>query len=102
MELIKFLIKELKINLAMTAPKARAESERDASNSEKYTEDKIMILLLAYDRRNHIILKYLLDEGCRFWPSKKTIEKLLKERLLEEVIRFTTELSINLNKNSEQ
>lgn len=102
MELIKFLIKELKINLAMTAPKARAESERDASNSEKYTEDKIMILLLAYDRRNHIILKYLLDEGCRFWPSKKTIEKLLKERLLEEVIRFTTELSINLNNNSEQ
>jgi len=91
LELIKFMIKELKINLAVTAPKAPAESERDASNSEKYTEDKIMILLLAYDRRNHVILRYLLDEGMRFWPSKKTIEKLLKERLLEEVIRFTVE-----------
>jgi hypothetical protein len=56
MELIKFMIKELKVNIAMTAPKARAESERDASNSERYTEDKIMILLLAYDPRNHVIL----------------------------------------------
>ena len=90
-ELLKFLIKELKVNLAMTAPKAPAESERDASNNEKYTEDKIMILLLAYDRRNHVILKYLLDEGVRFWPSKKTIEKLLRERLLDEIIRFTVE-----------
>jgi len=91
MELLKFLIKELKINWAMTAQKAPAESERDASNNEKYTEDKIILLLLAYDRRNHVILKYLLDEGVRFWPSKKTIEKLLRERLIDEVIRFTVE-----------
>ena len=99
MELIKFMIKELKVNIAMTAPKARAESERDASNSEKYTEDKIMILLLAYDRRNHVILMYLLDECVRFWPSKKTIEKLLKERLLEEIVRFTVEQAMIIDNN---
>jgi hypothetical protein len=37
-------------------------------NNDKYPEDKIMILLLAYDRRNPIMLKFLLDEWFRFWP----------------------------------
>ncbi len=46
------MIKELKVNLAVTAPKAPAESEREAANNERYTEDKIMLLLLAYDRKN--------------------------------------------------
>jgi hypothetical protein len=93
MELLRFLIKEMKVNLALTAQKAPAESERDPANNEKYTEDKIMLPLLAYDRRNPSLLKYLLDEGFRVWPSKKTLQKLLKDRLLEEVERHCTELS---------
>lgn len=51
-DLLKFMIKELKVNLAVTAPKAPADSEREAVNNERYTEDKIMLLLLAYDRKN--------------------------------------------------
>jgi len=93
-DLLRYLIKTMKVNLALTAPKAPAENERENVNSERYTEDKILILLLAYDRKNPQILKYLLDEGHKFWPSKKTIEKLLKERLFEEVTRYCAELSL--------
>lgn len=96
LDLVKFLIKELKVNLAVTAPKAPAESERDPVNNEKYTEDKIMILLLAYDRRHPLILKYLLDEGYKYWPSKKSVEKLLRERLFDEVVKYTIESALML------
>lgn len=58
----------MKINIGLTAPKANAENERDAVNTEKYREDRIMLLLLAYDRRNARILNFLLDEYYHFWP----------------------------------
>jgi hypothetical protein len=58
---MKFFITDLKVNIALTAPKSNADSEKDAVNTEKYPEDKIMLLLLAYDRRNAEILKFLLD-----------------------------------------
>ena len=67
-ELVKFLISDMKVNISLSAPKANAESEKDAANTEKYPEDKIMILLLAYDRRNIQIMKFLLDECYKFWP----------------------------------
>ena len=51
-ELVKYFLSELKVNIGMTIPKANADSEKDAFNSEKYPEDKILALLLAYDRRN--------------------------------------------------
>ena len=35
-ELVKYFISELKINVGLTAPKANAESEKDAINTEKY------------------------------------------------------------------
>jgi hypothetical protein len=92
--LITFLLKEMKINLALTAPKSPADSERDPVNSERYTEDKIMLLLLAYDRRNPDLLHYLLNEGFRFWPSKKSLEKLLNERLFEEITRYVVESAL--------
>jgi len=91
MDLLKFLIKEAKVNLSLTAAKAPAENEREPVNNEKYTEDKIMLLLLAFDRRNPSMLKYLLDEGHRVWPSKKSIDKLLRERLFEEITNYCTE-----------
>jgi hypothetical protein len=103
LELVKFLIKEMKVNLAVTAPKAPAESERDPVNNEKYTEDKIILLLLAYDRKHPAILRFLLDEGYKYWPSKKTIEKLLRERLLDEIAKYTIEMGMimeNGRKNS--
>jgi hypothetical protein len=52
LDLLRYIMKTMKVNLALTAPKAPAESERDNVNSERYTEDKILLLLLAYDRRN--------------------------------------------------
>lgn len=81
----------MRVNFALTAPKAPADFERDPVNHDKYTEDKIMLTLLAYDRKNPQLLKYLLDEGYKFWPSGKTIEKLLKERLFNDIIRYTIE-----------
>jgi hypothetical protein len=51
-DLLKFFLKEMRINLGLTAPKANADSEKDAVNNDRYPEDKIMLLLLAYDRRN--------------------------------------------------
>lgn len=51
-DLIKFFVKDMRINLGLTAPKANADSEKDAVNYDRYPEDKIMLLLLAYDRMN--------------------------------------------------
>lgn len=92
-EILRYLIKDMKINLALTAPKAPAENEKENVNNDKYDEDKIMVLLLAYDRRNPQMLKYLLDEGFRYWPPKKTLKKLINERLLDEVTRHCEEMS---------
>lgn len=75
-ELVKFFISDMKINVSMTLPKANAESEKDAVNTEKYPEDKILTLLIAYDRCNAKILKFLLDELYMFWPLS-TVKKLL-------------------------
>ena len=52
-ELVKFFLKDMKINIGLTAPKSTADNEKDPVNTEKYPEDKIMLLMLAYDRRNH-------------------------------------------------
>jgi hypothetical protein len=51
-DLVKYFVSEMKVNIGMTVPKANADSEKDAINTERYQEDKIMILLIAYDRRN--------------------------------------------------
>lgn len=92
-EILKYLIKDMKINLALTAPKAPAENEKESVNNDKYDEDKILVLLLANDRRNPQMLKYLLDEGFRYWPPKKTLSKLINERLLGEITRHCEEMS---------
>jgi hypothetical protein len=53
----------MNINIGLTAPKANADSEKDAVvNPKGFPEDKIMSLLLAFDRRDAKILKFLLDE----------------------------------------
>ena len=90
-DLVKYILKTLKVNLGMTAPKANAESERDVINNDKYPEDKIMLLLLAYDRKNSTILRYLLDEGFRFWPQK-TIVNLIEERINEDIMNYNDAL----------
>lgn len=83
-DLVKYFIKDMRINLGMTGPKANADSEKDAVNNDRYPEDKLMTLLLAYDRRDPQILKFLLDEGYKLWPSK-CIDNLLGERLNSDV-----------------
>ena len=90
-DLVKFFLKEMKINIGLTAPKPNAESERDAVSNDRYPEDKILLLLLAYDRRNPQILKFLLDEAFRFWPLK-TIDIILKEKLNEDIKQYTSSI----------
>lgn len=92
LDLVKFLIKDLKINIGLTAPQADAESEQDAVNINKFHEDKIMPLLLAFDRKDPNMLRFLLDECFRFW-SKKTVNHLLEERIGEEILRFSSGIS---------
>jgi hypothetical protein len=49
---VRYLVKDMKINLALTGAKASADSERDAFNSDRYPEDRLLALLLAFDRRD--------------------------------------------------
>lgn len=79
-ELVAYMVKEMKINLGLTGQKHNAESEKEAVNTDRYKEDKLLSLLLAYDRKDPDILKILLDEGFRIWPSK-CLNTLLGERL---------------------
>lgn len=65
--IVKYLIEELKINLSVTAPKALGESEKDPTNSVNFPEDKIMLLLITYAKRDSAMLEYLLDELWYFW-----------------------------------
>jgi hypothetical protein len=76
LELVKYFIQTLKVNVSVTAPKPLAESEKDPTNSVNYPEDKILLLFLAFDRRNSKILAYLLDRLYYFWPSS-TLDQLL-------------------------
>lgn len=58
-----------------------------------------MALLLAYDRRNSQILKFLLDEGYKVWPSK-SIDMLLNEKLFNDISEWhnnSAEESANYN-----
>lgn len=58
-----------------------------------------MALLLAYDRRNSQILKFLLDEGYKVWPSK-SIDMLLNEKLFNDISEWhnnSVEESANYN-----
>ena len=55
------------MNLSVTAPKAHGESERDPTNSVNFPEDKIMLLIMAYAKRNGPMLTYLLHEMYYFW-----------------------------------
>jgi ankyrin repeat protein len=52
LELVKYFIKDLRVNLGLTAPKSNAETEKDPVNTDRYPEDKLMTLLLAYDRKD--------------------------------------------------
>lgn len=51
-DLVKYFVKEMKINIPLTGMKSNADHEKDAVNNDRYPEDKLMALLLAYDRRN--------------------------------------------------
>lgn len=89
-DLVKYFISEMRVNVGLTGPKANADNEKDAVNTEKYPEDKIMLLLLAYDRRDTKVLSYLLDELYQFWPIS-TVEQLLVERFNTDVIAWQQE-----------
>lgn len=60
-QLVETMVGEVQCNVGVTAPKNNADSEKDAINTERYKEDKILLLLLCLDRRNASLLSYLLD-----------------------------------------
>ena len=64
---VKYLIEELKVTVSVTAPKAHGESEKDPTNSVNFPEDKIMLLLIAFAKRDGPMLEYLLDALYFFW-----------------------------------
>jgi ankyrin repeat protein len=68
LDLSKFFLKEMKVNQALTLPKANSDNEKVVSNYDRYPEDKIVLLFLAYDRGSPEMLRFLLDECFRFWP----------------------------------
>lgn len=65
--IVKYLISDLKVNISITAPKAASESEKDPTNSVNFPEDKFMLLLIAFAKRDKAMLEYLLDELWYFW-----------------------------------
>lgn len=62
LELVKFIVSEMKVGIKITAPKALAEKEKDETNQPHLPEDKILILHLAAETQNQDMLRYLLDE----------------------------------------
>eukprot|EP00347_Sterkiella_histriomuscorum_P010472 403376151 len=99
LDLVKYFLKEMKINVPITGMKSNADHEKEAVNNDRYPEDKLMALLLAYDRRNSQILKFLLDEGFKIWPNK-CINMLLNEKLFADIREWhenTNRDSVNYN-----
>ena len=58
---VKYIV-SMRVNLGLSLQKAPAESEMDPTNSVSFSEDKIMVLLIAVEKRHIQVLKYLLDE----------------------------------------
>ena len=65
--IVEYFVRDLKIDVSITAPKAHGESEKDPTNSVNFPEDKIILLLMANANRDGPLLKYLLDELWYFW-----------------------------------
>ena len=85
LHIIKYFVQDLKVNIAITAPNAIAESEKDPTNSVKqFQEDKILLLLLAFTKRNAEIISYLLNELWYFW-TKSIIEHLITKKFFESM-----------------
>ena len=88
MDTVKYFLSEIKVGVKITAPKALADKETEPTNSSQVPEDKILLLLLASEKRNTPMLEYLLEELHYFWPSSLVIEHLLSERLNNSVKTF--------------
>lgn len=90
--IVKYFINTLKVNVSVTAPKAKAESEKDPTNSVNFKEDKILLLMLAFTKRNGEVLSFLLNELWYFWTSS-IIEHLINQKFFESIqeeeIKFT-------------
>ena len=85
LDIVKYFVHDLKVNIVITAPNSIAESEKDPTNSVKqFQEDKIILLLLAFTKRNADIISYLLNELWYFW-TKSIIEHLISKRFCESM-----------------
>ena len=84
MHIVKYFINTLNVNVSVTAPNAKAESEKDPTNSVNFKEDKILLLMLAFTKRNAGILSFLLNELWYFWTSS-IIEHLINKKFFESM-----------------
>lgn len=76
-DLVRFFVEEMKINVRVTLPKATAESEKDPSNNVNFAEDKIMVLLIALVHRDGPMLEYLLNSSLASAFSISILDHLL-------------------------
>jgi len=51
-DLVKYFLEDLKVNVGVTAPSANAESELEQYNNERFSENKFLLPYLAIDGRN--------------------------------------------------
>ena len=70
LEIIKFIIANLNVNIGLSAHKPNSESEKDPTNSVSFPEDKILLLLMAVAKNHTEVLKYLLNNLSMFWSNK--------------------------------
>ncbi len=77
-DIIKYIVEELGVNIGLTVPKPAAESEKDPTNSVSFPEDRIILLLIAIDRNNYQVLEYLLNALSQFWSRKDFTNLLCK------------------------
>jgi len=85
LQIVKYIV-NIGVNLGVTAYKPNAESEKDPTNSVSFSEDKILLLLIALGRNHLDILKYLLDDLSQFW-SKTNFQNLIEKLPLDTDVK---------------
>ena len=82
--IVKYFIKTLNVSVNVTAPKAKAESEKDPTNIIDFKEDKILLLMLAFTKKNGEIMSFLLNELWYYWTSS-IIEHLVNKTFFDSI-----------------
>lgn len=76
LDMVKLIIEQLGGSMRLNFRKPLYENEAADFTSENFAEDKVFLLLLAYDRGDINIVHYLLDVAYK-WLPKIAFEKIL-------------------------